>query len=52
MPLIVYPTTGELVPEPLGLVLIFSSWNFPVGKITMLLFCLLLCFHRNIQAVM
>ncbi|XP_077220114.1 aldehyde dehydrogenase family 3 member F1-like isoform X2 [Tasmannia lanceolata] len=31
MPLMAFPTTGEIVPEPLGLVLIFSSWNFPVG---------------------
>lgn len=30
MPMIAYPTKGELVPEPLGLVLIFSSWNFPL----------------------
>ncbi|KAK1277259.1 Aldehyde dehydrogenase family 3 member F1 [Acorus gramineus] len=29
MPMIAMPTTAELVPEPLGLVLIFSSWNFP-----------------------
>ncbi|WP_248792668.1 aldehyde dehydrogenase family protein, partial [Escherichia coli] len=26
-----FPTTAELVPEPLGLVLIFSCWNFPIG---------------------
>ncbi|KAK1293997.1 Aldehyde dehydrogenase family 3 member F1 [Acorus calamus] len=29
VPMIAMPTTAELVPEPLGLVLIFSSWNFP-----------------------
>ncbi|OVA03902.1 Aldehyde dehydrogenase NAD(P)-dependent [Macleaya cordata] len=31
IPLAAFPTTGEIVPEPLGLVLIFSSWNFPFG---------------------
>ncbi|XP_058110411.1 aldehyde dehydrogenase family 3 member F1 [Magnolia sinica] len=31
IPLVAFPTTGEVVPEPLGLVLIFSSWNFPIG---------------------
>ncbi|CAA6656985.1 unnamed protein product [Spirodela intermedia] len=30
VPLMAFPTTAELVPEPLGLVLIFSSWNFPM----------------------
>ncbi|KAM6577482.1 hypothetical protein CsatB_029319 [Cannabis sativa] len=31
LPAIALLTTAELVPEPLGLVLIFSSWNFPFG---------------------
>ncbi|KAJ8648521.1 hypothetical protein MRB53_001544 [Persea americana] len=31
VPVIAFPTTGEVVPEPLGVVLIFSSWNFPLG---------------------
>ncbi|XP_059665257.1 aldehyde dehydrogenase family 3 member F1-like [Cornus florida] len=31
LPLAAFPTTAELVPEPLGLVLVFSSWNFPFG---------------------
>ncbi|XP_065021609.1 aldehyde dehydrogenase family 3 member F1-like isoform X1 [Musa acuminata AAA Group] len=31
VPLLAFPTRGELVPEPLGVVLIFSSWNFPIG---------------------
>ncbi|RWR81794.1 aldehyde dehydrogenase family 3 member F1 [Cinnamomum micranthum f. kanehirae] len=31
IPLVAFPTKGELVPEPLGVVLIFSSWNFPLG---------------------
>ncbi|PKA46504.1 Aldehyde dehydrogenase family 3 member F1 [Apostasia shenzhenica] len=28
---IIFPTTAEVVPEPLGVVLIFASWNFPIG---------------------
>lgn len=36
IPLIAFPTKGELVPEPLGVVLIFSSWNFPLGELVML----------------
>ncbi|KAG9441769.1 hypothetical protein H6P81_017623 [Aristolochia fimbriata] len=31
VPLVAFPTTGQIVPEPLGVVLIFSSWNFPFG---------------------
>ncbi|KAF6147756.1 hypothetical protein GIB67_006729 [Kingdonia uniflora] len=31
VPNLIYPSTAEIVPEPLGLVLIFSSWNFPIG---------------------
>ncbi|XP_057953466.1 aldehyde dehydrogenase family 3 member F1-like isoform X2 [Malania oleifera] len=31
LPLGAFPTTGEIVCEPLGLVLIISSWNFPIG---------------------
>ncbi|XP_020592571.1 aldehyde dehydrogenase family 3 member F1-like [Phalaenopsis equestris] len=31
VPLIGFPTTSEVVPEPLGVVLIFASWNFPIG---------------------
>lgn len=30
LPLQVFPASGKLVPEPLGLVLIISPWNFPV----------------------
>lgn len=33
VPVIAFPTTGEVVPEPLGVVLIFSSWNFPLGEL-------------------
>jgi hypothetical protein len=31
VPLIAWPATAKLVPEPLGVVLIFSCWNFPLG---------------------
>lgn len=31
LPIAAFPATAELVPEPLGVVLIFSSWNFPFG---------------------
>ncbi|WOH08582.1 hypothetical protein DCAR_0728026 [Daucus carota subsp. sativus] len=29
VPLLFYPSKGVVMPEPLGIVLIFSSWNFP-----------------------
>ncbi|PKU62013.1 Aldehyde dehydrogenase family 3 member F1 [Dendrobium catenatum] len=31
VPLVAFPTTSEVVLEPLGVVLIFASWNFPIG---------------------
>ncbi|XP_010263855.1 PREDICTED: aldehyde dehydrogenase family 3 member F1-like [Nelumbo nucifera] len=31
LPLAFFPATAELLPEPLGLVIIFSSWNFPMS---------------------
>ncbi|XP_052186959.1 aldehyde dehydrogenase family 3 member F1-like isoform X2 [Diospyros lotus] len=31
LPVVAFPSSAELVPEPLGLVLIISSWNFPFG---------------------
>ncbi|KAF5735782.1 hypothetical protein HS088_TW15G01298 [Tripterygium wilfordii] len=31
LPAVALLSSAELVPEPLGLVLIFSSWNFPIG---------------------
>ncbi|KAI4373671.1 hypothetical protein MLD38_011772 [Melastoma candidum] len=31
LPLIAILTTAEIVPEPLGLVLVISTWNFPIG---------------------
>ncbi|KAL9248383.1 hypothetical protein vseg_021709 [Gypsophila vaccaria] len=31
LPLAAFPTSTVLVPEPLGVVLIISSWNFPIG---------------------
>ncbi|XP_059439079.1 aldehyde dehydrogenase family 3 member F1 [Corylus avellana] len=29
LPLLFFPAKGEVLPEPLGVVLIFGSWNFP-----------------------
>ncbi|XP_050223900.1 aldehyde dehydrogenase family 3 member F1-like [Mercurialis annua] len=31
LPALAILTSAELVPEPLGLVLVISSWNFPIG---------------------
>ncbi|CAH1452635.1 unnamed protein product [Lactuca virosa] len=31
LPLAAFPSRAELLPEPLGVVLIISSWNFPIG---------------------
>ncbi|XP_075481200.1 aldehyde dehydrogenase family 3 member F1-like isoform X1 [Primulina tabacum] len=31
LPLAAFPSSAVLVPEPLGVVLIISSWNFPFG---------------------
>ncbi|KAF8009204.1 hypothetical protein BT93_J0251 [Corymbia citriodora subsp. variegata] len=31
LPRIALLTTAKIVPEPLGLVLVISSWNFPIG---------------------
>nr|CAD1836329.1 unnamed protein product [Ananas comosus var. bracteatus] len=31
VPMVAFPTTAEVVPEPLGVVLIFSCWNFPLN---------------------
>ncbi|XP_008803615.2 aldehyde dehydrogenase family 3 member F1 [Phoenix dactylifera] len=31
VPMVAFPTSAEVVPEPLGVVLIFSSWNIPIG---------------------
>ncbi|RAL45867.1 hypothetical protein DM860_006021 [Cuscuta australis] len=31
LPLAAFPVNAEIIPEPLGVVLIFSSWNFPIG---------------------
>ncbi|XP_057421661.1 aldehyde dehydrogenase family 3 member F1 [Lotus japonicus] len=30
IPLLFFPAKGEVLPEPLGVVLIFSSWNYPI----------------------
>jgi acyl-CoA reductase-like NAD-dependent aldehyde dehydrogenase len=34
LPAEVFPSQGELVPEPLGVVLIISPWNYPLSLIT------------------
>lgn len=31
LPLQVFPASGTVIPEPLGLVLIISPWNFPIS---------------------
>ncbi|KAJ9555614.1 hypothetical protein OSB04_010228 [Centaurea solstitialis] len=31
LPVAAFPSKAELLPEPLGVVLIISSWNFPIG---------------------
>ncbi|KAH7686947.1 Aldehyde dehydrogenase NAD(P)-dependent protein [Dioscorea alata] len=31
IPLAAFPSSAEIVPEPLGVLLLFSSWNFPIG---------------------
>ncbi|XP_072961677.1 aldehyde dehydrogenase family 3 member F1 [Typha angustifolia] len=31
LPLVTFPARAELVKEPLGVVLVFSCWNFPIG---------------------
>lgn len=36
LPLVAFPTVAEIVPEPLGVVLVFSSWNFPLGNVAQL----------------
>lgn len=31
LPLAAFPSTAELVPEPLGVVLVIAPWNLPIG---------------------
>lgn len=31
LPLLFFPASGQVLPEPLGVVLIFASWNFPLS---------------------
>ncbi|KAF5463049.1 hypothetical protein F2P56_018998 [Juglans regia] len=31
IPLLFFPAKGEVLPEPLGVVLVLSSWNFPIS---------------------
>lgn len=39
LPLVFFPAKGEVVPEPLGVVLIFASWNFPICESNRFLIC-------------
>jgi hypothetical protein len=39
LPLVFFPAKGEVLPEPLGVVLIFGSWNFPFGESNHLFSC-------------
>ncbi|KAL6903414.1 hypothetical protein ACP4OV_004227 [Aristida adscensionis] len=32
VPLIAFPASAQVVPEPLGVVLVFSCWNVPLGN--------------------
>lgn len=36
-----YPSTAEIVPEPLGVVLVISAWNYPFCKIYDLIYLIL-----------
>ncbi|CAA0839239.1 Aldehyde dehydrogenase family 3 member F1 [Striga hermonthica] len=31
LPLLLFPSKAQVLPEPLGIVLIFGSWNFPIS---------------------
>ncbi|TVU15039.1 hypothetical protein EJB05_38539, partial [Eragrostis curvula] len=31
IPLVAFPATAQIVPEPLGVILVFSCWNVPLG---------------------
>lgn len=31
LPVAAFPSSASLIPEPLGVVLIISTWNFPIG---------------------
>ncbi|KAI3451021.1 hypothetical protein Pfo_007686 [Paulownia fortunei] len=31
LPLLLFPSSAQVLPEPLGTVLIFGSWNFPIS---------------------
>ncbi|KAI4386791.1 hypothetical protein MLD38_004693 [Melastoma candidum] len=31
LPLLFFPARGQVIPEPLGVVLVISSWNFPIS---------------------
>lgn len=37
LPWAFFPSKAEVLPEPLGLVLIIGSWNFPICKFSYIL---------------
>lgn len=39
VPLLFFPSKGEVLPEPYGVVLIFGSWNFPICESNRFLIC-------------
>lgn len=47
LPLAAYGTSATLVAEPLGVVLIFSSWNLPFGEPITILSVPLICYVTN-----
>jgi hypothetical protein len=36
VPLIAFPARAQLEPQPLGVILVFSCWNVPLGKQTII----------------
>lgn len=37
LPLVLFPSKAEVLPEPLGLVLVFGTWTFPICKFNYML---------------
>lgn len=50
-PLVSFPATALVVPEPLGVVLIFSCWNLPLG-VKLALFAAHAPFNRPVPSVL